>query len=144
MLDISASDYGTYYDLTIPEPDSPLTVDWGSCMARNVAKLTKAFTSTGTVPVGSMGTYEISMAPANFCLLPISKLYHAHFNTVWNTYDWTDYQFVGTGNNIVNTANAKFSVFRIDRINTGSCRLLIGTNEITTDLTPWVLLQYGA
>lgn len=138
MQDLGTADYGSWYEVTIPEPDSPLTVDWGSCIAKNVAKITKAFVVIGTTPVGSMGTYEITATRANFTDFPFTKIYHMLNSD--NIY-WTDYQFIGTGNSVV--SNADITTFDIDRIAPGTSRVLIGTHSDIANPVRWNLIQYG-
>lgn len=89
MNDYSESFYGTFNSWLIPEPDTPLTIGWGSALAMGVARLI----SCGWVHKPMSGA-EVATTYATGCKsfdkAPLMKAYV--FERTGST--WSDYEVV--------------------------------------------------
>ena len=92
MQDISTTDFGTWYSDIAPSPDTPLSLAWGSAVARNVAKITKGSTYAGTRPIDEIEVPIVFQYPQqNNTRMPFVKAY------VYDTGVYTDFPLSGRG-----------------------------------------------
>lgn len=104
MTDIGTGDYGYIHPQAIPEPDSPLTMAWGSLMAKGVARITgvgetNLFTFSA---VNYFGTFVFGNRDHNG--VPLLKVYHMILSGEEAGY--TDYRAAGTCNSVDKGTNA--------------------------------------
>lgn len=134
MTDLATFDYGTINDYLIPEPDCPLTTDWGVSIAKGIAKLTKVWDYSATLTSGSYQAFPLTSTRANFTILPLTQMY------VYENGMWTDFYFLGTGNNIHSYNElVNENVSYLLNAGTGTATLRMGAHSAVG----FHILQYG-
>jgi hypothetical protein len=121
MKNIASNDYGTYHAFLIPEPDSPITVHWGSAVAESVARITKAGVNQGTRTGNTWGSVSVDYPSDNFQRMPFMKYYR------WReSGTWTDEDMLGTACSLNHTPQSSAHFGTVGR---GTSNLEIGITE---------------
>ena len=134
MQDISTTDFGTWYSDIAPSPDTPLSLAWGSAVARNVAKITKGSTYAGTRPIDEIEVPIVFQYPhQNNTVIPFVKAY------VYNGQTYNDFPFPGRGCTLRNWTN---SIGWVKTSGASQVEIYIGNYDLPAAI-PFALFIWG-